>query len=198
MVRQSPTEHAKDFKNIIKLGNNKNLWVSKSDINKVYKWKELKDSYNIYKLYSIIKEDNPKIKLQYITISNLIKQLSKKIKLEQTKYFLHNLYQMIESFDNQYKTSNYLGDNGWYGKYIVNDELQSLIKKNNTLYYFIVNDLDIFMYFKTKMLYFYGYILDYNVIKDLKKIFLEVFKNYIIKFYISKQFNTCLITIKDK
>lgn len=198
MVRHSPDEHAREFKNIIKLGNNSNLWVSKPDINQVYKWKELKNSYNIYKIYCIIKQENNKIKIKYNNINKLIKQLSNKIKLEQTKYFLDNLHHVIESFNNEYKTSDYLGDDGWYGRYIVDDELKSLIEKYNTQYYFIINDLDIFLYFQTKTLFIYGYILDYKIVKELKKTFLEIFKNYIVKFYISKNQKSCFITITDK
>lgn len=68
MTRKSPNDHAKNFQDYIKFGNNKNLWVSKPDINKVYKWKELKPSYDIYKIYSIIKKENKKIYKQNIKI----------------------------------------------------------------------------------------------------------------------------------
>jgi hypothetical protein len=197
MTRKSPNDHAKNFQDYIKFGNNKNLWVSKPDINKVYKWKELKPSYDIYKIYSIIKKENKNIQTKHKNMIMLLKQLSKKIKLDHTKFFISNLENLVESFDNKYKSNNYLGDEGFYGRYIVDEELKNNISSNDTDHYFIINDMDLYMYLETKRLYLYGIYTDKTIIKDVKQIILDIFKKFKIKFIISKRFNTCLVEIVD-
>lgn len=197
MTRKSPNDHAKKFQDYIKFGNNNNLWVSKPDINKVYKWKELKPSYDIYKIYSIIKKENKNIQTRYKNMIMLLKQLSKKINLEHTKFFISNLEHLVESFDNKYKSNDYLGDNGFYGRYMVDDELKKIISSKNIDHSFIINDIDLYMYLETKKLFLFGIYTDKTIIKNIKQLILDIFKKFKVKFIISKRFNTCLVEITD-
>jgi hypothetical protein len=198
MPRLSPNDHAKEFKNIIKFGNNSNLWVSKPDSNKVYKWKEIKSTYDMYKIYSILDKENDKIKLRYKNLLKIIKQLEKNMNLQIIQYFIINLEHLVEAFDGQYNSSNYLGDNGAYVHDHLDHNLNNLIKKYNTSYYFIINDLDLYLYLKTKKLYINGIILDNKIFLDIKKNIIDKFKNYKVKFYNSKNSNSYMIEIQDK
>ena len=136
--------------------------------------------------YSILKKENKNIQTR-----------SKKIKLENTKFFISNLEQLVESFDNKYKSNDYLGDEGFYGCSMVDEEIKKNISSQNTDHCFIINDVDFYMYLETKKLYLYGMYIDKHIIKDIKQIILDIFRQYKIKFTLSKHFNTCLVQITD-
>lgn len=197
MSRPSPSASAKDYKDIIKFGNNHVLWISKPDVNNVYKWKELKSSYNIYKIYTMINSENKKMKTRYDKLIKIIQSLKKKIKLEYINYFLNNLNILADDNNDEYPSNEYLGDDGDYARYSVDDDLKKLMEVNNSSYYFIINDMDVYEYFTSRELFIYGTCAGGKIDPQVKKIIQDAFKDYKIQFQFIYN-NSYLITIKDK
>lgn len=196
MVRLSPNEHAKDFRNKIKFGNNHKLWVSIPDKNGIFKWKELSDNLDIYKMYTLFNSDNKKNK--YDKLIKLNKLLSKKLKLFYDKdRFIINLEYLVDNHNDEYSIFNYMGDDGFYSKYEVDEDLDELLQKNNSNNYFIITDLDIYNYLKTKIFYIYGIIESDNQLNNIKKIIKDIYKDYKINIDYDKNMGHILITVRD-
>jgi hypothetical protein len=202
MPRPSPSLHAKDYKNSIKIGNNNKLWVSVQDKNKIYKWKELSNKLDIYKIYKIIKnildksKEDKIIKTRYDTLNKNIKNISKTLNICYEKLFINNLHLQLEDFNMTLTTDDYLGDDGYYAKNEVEKKLQTLLKDYNKDNFFIITDLDIYDYLTDKTLYIYGMITNQEIITNIKNIFLNIFKTQKIKFHIINK-NIIHIVIKD-
>jgi hypothetical protein len=80
MQRPSPIEHAKDFKNKVKVGNDKNQYVSKKDKNGVYKWvkitlkKSPEEYYHQFSNYTKPKFDTKIFTKNFDKLSEILKK----------------------------------------------------------------------------------------------------------------------------
>lgn len=83
MVRNSPKEHAKDFKYEQKQGNDGYQYASLPDKNNIFKWKkineDLSNSIDIYKFWHSEDELNKNIKYNYKDALQKIKLLKKEL-----------------------------------------------------------------------------------------------------------------------
>jgi hypothetical protein len=89
MSRPSPTQSAIDFPDKVKEGNDKNMYVSKSDKNGIYKWKKIVNKKTAEEFYNQYPEIYLDKKFKKYNIKPLFKTLEKiKIELEKNHIYL--------------------------------------------------------------------------------------------------------------
>jgi|688.fasta_scaffold41329_3 hypothetical protein len=170
MVRNSPNEHAKDFKNEIKLGNDEENYISLPDKNNIYKWKKV--SSNAIKHFKMITPQNKINKILKFD-EKLINNTIKKLKKELMKFNIILIYleNMGRWYDGEYHFIDYLwsdGVNELKNEYKIVDEFKHS--------FMITDDIYVLNALQTGKLIFQHNIL----LKDVKHL-KEVYKKIIGK-----------------
>lgn len=91
MSRNSPSEHAKDFKYMQKTGNDGNEYASLPDKNNIFKWKKINmdetNAINIYKFWHSKNELEKNIKYNYKDALNNLKLLKTELKKSNINFY---------------------------------------------------------------------------------------------------------------
>lgn len=192
--RSSPSVSAQDFPNQIKIGNDKEEYVSKSDKNKVFRWYKIKDGSKCKSAQEYYMQ-LPKYYLDKKFIKYDIKPFEIIMKLIKKELEKKNIFFIKIGWKNVYDFI----DNAWEDAlYYIKNKLYKDDKKIKTIYEII--DLANFIFYTDNIEFWAKHNgnlpIQWNLDKNAKKETFEIFKKYFKRKFIQPKSIKKTILIK--